>query len=186
MPKIFSKSGFTLIETIAAIFIITVGVFGVSNLIQQVISFTAVSSSRLTATYLAQEGIEIVRNIRDTNWLQSRDPAKNSPWNDGLADGIWEADYTTQTFDENFPVPTDFEKCNTLDHYNCQPYGGNFLKIDNGFYKYSSGGTPAPFKRKITVTNTGLDILEVSVSVSWEERGRNHEVSAKENIYNWK
>ena len=79
-----NKKGFTLLEVITAIFILTVGVGGALSLMNQTLSTASIIEQRLIASYLAQEGIEIVRNIRDTNWLQSRDPNKSSPWYDGL------------------------------------------------------------------------------------------------------
>jgi len=48
----------------------------------QIISYINVSTLRITASYLAQEGIEIVKNIRDTNCLE-----RASSWNYGLANG---------------------------------------------------------------------------------------------------
>ena len=64
------KKGFTMLEVIFAIFVILVGVLGSYTVIQKTISYTYQSSLRLTAAYLAQEGIEVVRNIRDANWVQ--------------------------------------------------------------------------------------------------------------------
>ena len=64
----FNKS-FTLIEVTVAVFLVTVGIGGVYALIQRTTAFTPVVSARLTAAYLTQEGIEMVRNKRDSNWL---------------------------------------------------------------------------------------------------------------------
>ena len=91
----FSK-GLTLVETIIAGSILTTAIVGLSVAL---FSFTATSSiipSRLIAAYLTQEGMEIVRNIRDTNWLQGR----------GFAEGFilcsrgCEADYKTGTIEQ--------------------------------------------------------------------------------------
>lgn len=70
--------GFTLIEVIVAIFLVTVGIGGVYALIQRTTAFTPVVSARFTAVYLAQEGIELVRNKRDSNWLTG------DPWDSNL------------------------------------------------------------------------------------------------------
>ena len=78
------NKSFTLIEVIVAIFLITVGTVGAFTLMQRTIAFTAVSSSQLVASYLAQEGIEIIRNIRDTNYLEV------SVWDDGLSSSGWQ------------------------------------------------------------------------------------------------
>ena len=102
--KYKSKRGFTLLEVITAIFILTVGTGASFALIQQTLLASSLIEFKLIASYLAQEGIEIVRNIRDTNWLQEQrntEPAKSSPWDDGLCGGgtcYWQADYTTATF----------------------------------------------------------------------------------------
>lgn len=75
---------FTLIEIIIAIFLITVGSGAAFVVVQKTITFTSVSSSRLQAAYLAQEAIENVRNIRDTNYLE------DANWNEGVVSGDWE------------------------------------------------------------------------------------------------
>ena len=74
-----NKKSFTLIEVIVAIFLITVGAGGAFILIQRTIAFTDIISSQLTATYLAQEGIEMVRNARDSNWLAGNEWDLNLP-----------------------------------------------------------------------------------------------------------
>lgn len=152
------KNSFTLIEAITTIFIMTVGIIGISGLISQLIASTAIYSQRLIAAYLAQEGIEIVRNIRDTNWLQ------REPWDNGLGVGNWEADYN----DENL-----------------SSYTGAFLRIDGGFYNYESG-TETIFRRRIIITKPQDYILEIRVQVLWEEKGRSYQLTAQENLYNWR
>ena len=90
-PK-HKKNAFTLLELIVSIFVISVGILGAYILYSQIISFSEVSKARLTAAYLAQEGIEIVRNIRDTNWVINN-KGGNRDWNEGLEDGNYGADY---------------------------------------------------------------------------------------------
>jgi hypothetical protein len=58
-----------LIETIIAIGIIITGLSSAMSLIVQNKIATEEAEDRLIATNLAREGVEIVRNIRDTNWL---------------------------------------------------------------------------------------------------------------------
>lgn len=156
------NKGFTLIEVMIAIFVMAVGIVGALSLIQQTIAFAALSSSRLVASYLAQEGIEIVRNIRDGNWLE-----ENPLWTDGIGNGIWEGDYTMTQNLEPWNSP------------------GRYLKIDNGFYKYSPSGSQTKFKRKITIVD-GTDTLKVSVLVEWQQIGKTHQVTAQEYLYNWR
>ncbi|MFC1663737.1 hypothetical protein ACFL0A_01280 [Patescibacteria group bacterium] len=165
----FNKNrAFTLIEVSVAVFFITVGVLGAFTLIEQVVSYTSVSSSYLVTNYLSQEGIEIVRNIRDTNWLEGE------AWDNGITCSLppcfFEADYTDQSLSSY------------LDRY-------LYINGNNSFYTYIDsplpGDTKTKFKRKIIITPQESDILKVSVQVKWQERGKDHQVTAQENLYNW-
>lgn len=64
-----NQQGQSLIETIVAIFVLTTGL--VSGLALAIYSFGASSDilERITATGLAREGVEVVRRMRDSNWL---------------------------------------------------------------------------------------------------------------------
>lgn len=63
------KAGQTLIETVVAIFLLTTGIIGGLGLAIFAIGASDVTLNQIIATNLAREGIEVVRNIRDTNWL---------------------------------------------------------------------------------------------------------------------
>ena len=54
---------------------------------QSIISARVVSS-RLTASYLAQEGIEIIRSKRDSNFLAMRQGVAGVSWDSGIAGGV--------------------------------------------------------------------------------------------------
>lgn len=171
------QKAFTLIEIMVAISVMTIGVVGVYALVPRVISTTSMNIDRFLASQLAREGIELVRNIRDTNWLQAADLSKSSPWDDGLPSGEWEADYSTLTFANT----ADFEKCTDGGH-NCDTCDGDFLKIENGFYNYASG-TKTPFKRKITISPQG-DGLNIKVQITWA--GKGSPLGVEENLYDWR
>lgn len=163
------NKGFTLLEIIVAIFVLLVGVLGAYSVTQQIISYTHSAANRLTAAYLAKEGIEIVRNIRDTNWLEG----SSNPWDEDLTGcgGECGADYLT---------PTNLDP--DLNYYDPD----EFLKITNGFYKYSDTGTTTNFKRKITITGGGIEPLEVTVKVTWQEKDETKgPIKVMENLYNW-
>lgn len=68
----FKKSkekSFTLLEVLMAVFILTTAVGASYVLFQKVFIASSLTQSKLIAYYLAQEGIENIRNIRDSNWL---------------------------------------------------------------------------------------------------------------------
>lgn len=167
--------GFTLIELVVALFILAVAIVGIYNSFSTIVVLTVDASSRFTAAYLAQEGIEIVRNIRDNNWIQSRD------WRTGLLDCEYgcEGDYKTSTSSEVIPL-RDY------------PTGGNKLKIDSdNFYDYDSAdGIETKFKRKITIIAQDNNILKVSVLVTWQEKEEEgcdfgYCTKVEEYLYDW-
>jgi len=74
-----NNKSFTILEVILAIFILTVAVFASFSLIQQTVVGVSLNQSKLIAYYLSQEGVENIRNIRDTNWLQGKDWLEGIP-----------------------------------------------------------------------------------------------------------
>ena len=155
--------GFTLVEVMIAIFVFLVGVVGIYALLPRAIKTTTDNNNRFIAAQLAREGIEIVRNIRDENWLSG------DTWDNGISSGDYEADYTAHSLSQSFS-PADK------------------LKIDaDGFYNYSNGKETI-FTRKINVEKTidadSNPIIKVTVTVSWGGTGKTYKV--QEYLYDWR
>lgn len=81
-----TKKGFSLLEVIIALTIITITFVGVSGLVSSNIKTNVLNQSYLTANYLSAEALEIVRNMRDSNWLQnfSFDASTERLWGESL------------------------------------------------------------------------------------------------------
>ncbi len=164
-----------MLELIVTIFVIMVGLIGVFIIAQYPLSYIQPIFSRLTAAYLAQEGIEVIRNLRDENWLDENQPY----WYSGL-EGDYEVIFAS-TFNNLIACnsPCDFD--NNL----------RFLRIMAGttkFYNYDMFSTEiTKFKRKVTITQIGMpiDYLEVKVLVEWEEKGERKKFLVQENLYPW-
>lgn len=165
------NKGFSLAEVIIATFVIIIGIIGAMNLITYSISNVAVGKSQVIAASLAQEGMEIVRNIRDSNWIEGRDPEKDIAWNDGLGDGNYRVQYNGQSL---------------------VSFSDTFLQINSsGLYGYNgvegfSGGADTFFKRRIEITNVSGTEIKVISKVAWDERSRSYEIEAESRLYNWK
>lgn len=158
--------GFTLIETLIALLVIAIGVGGLFALVNQTVSFTANAAAQLTATSLAQEGIEIARNIRDSNFLKIHNGIAVQ-WDDGLtgcssSTAGCEADYATGALEAQ----------------------DRFLNLANGFYSYAAG-VQTQFKRKIFVDSNGTDVKNIRIQITWQERGKTHSITAATVLYNW-
>ncbi|MBI2638795.1 prepilin-type N-terminal cleavage/methylation domain-containing protein [Candidatus Peregrinibacteria bacterium] len=77
------NSGFTILETIIAITVIGMVIAAATQLTQSSMKIGRSTMSQFIAFHLAEEGLEIVRNMRDSNWLQ------NTSWRSGLDDGLY-------------------------------------------------------------------------------------------------
>src|SRR6266403_2545802 len=64
------NEGQTLIETMVAVFILVMGVTAATGLAVYALSTSTNVTKQIIATGLAREGIEAMKNMRDTNWLQ--------------------------------------------------------------------------------------------------------------------
>jgi len=67
-----SERGLTLIEVIVSIALITMVGIALSSLARYVILSGTISESRTKAYNLVQKTIEVIHNIRDTNWAEGK------------------------------------------------------------------------------------------------------------------
>jgi len=77
--KNIDKKGFTLVETLVAISIFSMTIVAVMVVLGGGISDTNYAKTKMTASYLAQEGIEYVRNMRDSSYILA-DPDMQTGW----------------------------------------------------------------------------------------------------------
>ena len=155
--------GFSLLETMVAIGIIMVGLTSALVLMSSSAAAVTTVRERLVAANLVEEGFEVIRNIRDSNWLQSLS------FNNNLADGVYQAAY-------NSPALTI-----------CPGGNCNLLLFDSGtgLYSYTSG-TATPYTRKITITNIPPQEIRVEVSVTWVSRNKTLTAAAEDHLFDWK
>ena len=161
--------GISILEVVVAILIITMGMVGVLSLVIQNVEAQYINKNILMASGLAQEGLELVRNIRDLNWL-----TPGNAWNQNIVgDGTYIIDYGGLD-SINIAV-------NSIDE------AGARLYIDsNGFYTYvSSGNTPTNFYRLITVVDQG-NYLDVKCAIRWKDGVQNHDYTAETYLYDWR
>lgn len=165
--------GFTLLETIIAVGVLAIGIVGSLTLVSKSVQTVKMSQNRLVASYLAQEGIELVRNIRDSNW------AAGDPWDDWSGDG--NSDAGSKNFCEIAYNDAD------LDLSTCDLFSGPFLKLDtaSNFYNYTSG-VDTIFKRTIFIGEPSVDQKQVAAMVSWDDRGNPRFVTLVGHLYKWK
>jgi len=179
------QKGFTIIELVIAIFILSIGVVGIYSAFSVVVILTSDAKDRLIGAYLAQEGAEIIRNIRDSNWINMSLHPDTITWDNGLS------------YCENgSSCRADFKTPGV------QPWTGgdaDYLKKDGaaGFYNYIKG-TITKFKREIKIECLPTHVCEndyimkVSVRVFWPKKpsillpgGGTESIQVEETLYDW-
>ncbi len=94
-------SGQTLIETLVAVFMLVMGISAAVGLAIYALNTSTNISKQIIATGLAREGIEAVKEMRDTNWLQQGSANINSncyDYSTGQSNAFCYLNWLTQTF----------------------------------------------------------------------------------------
>ena len=177
--KLPNQKGFTLIEMVITISVVSVGIIGAFIAVQQGIVAVDYANSRFTAALLAQEGVEIIKNIRDTNLLEYNYISSGTPWNEGIVVGDFEVQYTDPQLID--PVLTSL-----ICSPNCSADNLRFLKKSvSGFYNYSTGDDTR-FKRIIHIESPNADQMDATIIVYRKKRGGGYyNISLLQHLYNW-
>jgi type II secretory pathway pseudopilin PulG len=201
-----TKPGQTLVEAIIAIAVIGVALLGFLS--QSTYNFLASAKTiqRSLALNLAREGIEVVRHIRDSNWLKGcPDPDKENCfyWNTGLSDAekyraIPVFNVGEKKWELKFIVDS-FDKC--VNSKECALY-----KL-NGFLTADPSGELTDFFRQVEIKplcenqddcggdgicesgdacegkQIGLDVVSL---VRWKEQENWGNVVLEDKLFNWR
>lgn len=206
------KSGQSLIELLAAIAVIQIGLFSVWSLFLVNYNSTQESKMRIVGINLAREGVEIIKNKRDSNWLKRANNSKNPgaregedffmTWDHGLANGEYAVSFDSQ---ELTPVDGNNTKMYIYDNF-----------YHSGIDNFITSGQLTPYQRKITINSIccadsspndfrcddkdfslmlnnevedgscqlrlGINIIS---EVSWVIGGNQRRAMIEENLYDW-
>lgn len=128
-----NKKGFSFLEVMITISVLSIGILAVMVLIASSMKSSMNSRDGIIASELAQEGIELVRNIRDNNLINS--------------EGIFSVGFPSES-SSNCRIDINSTSISCDD-------GASYRKLyfDGEFYVHSSSGTETKFQRKIMVDN---------------------------------
>lgn len=195
--KTASSLGFTLMEVMFSVAILSLGIVASFSLIASSMASFSSATNKIIASNLAQDGIERTRNVRDTNWRQEDDWDKN-------IEGANPSNKTIKFFcgnntSENRLIPSSpatlndcgedcriyiytkdisGEKCYSDDFGNRAGYN-DILPAATNFYRLIR------LDKKIDAN--GADYIEVVVYIKWARGGQNYILpSVAENLYDWK
>lgn len=178
-----TKTWFSIIEVMVGIFIFTVGLVWVYALILSSMQLNDYSKNSIIASNLARESIEMVRNIRDSNFknLEKWDSIPGSNGASLFQTGV----YFTLENDINELDHQDFELkwiSNFVEGKNMVPEMENYrlCLTPESLYTYhcDANTTKTPFYRYIVfqdLPDFSANAKKVTTKVIWNHRGY-HEV----------
>jgi prepilin-type N-terminal cleavage/methylation domain-containing protein len=189
--KIFNKKeylnrqqGFTLVETLVAVTILVIASLGPIAIAAQGISSATAAKDQITAYYLAQEGIEYVRYVRDSNAIRvgklgeemSTNPNDSTYWLDGLTscEGANGCYFSSPLLLES--NPPEASSCSTT----CPN-----LYVNNGYYVVGSSGTRTSFRRTMKIFDGDYENQKiVEVTMNWTTKNVPKNFVLREIIFN--
>jgi prepilin-type N-terminal cleavage/methylation domain-containing protein len=190
------SAGFTLIETIMAIFILSITLVGLISLAAGGFYSVRYARNQIAADALLQESLEYVRNSRDTaiqggvswlNWLTTLNVNAGGAANGApLSQGCYSSNgCIIDPYTEGAKITACGTTCPTVWYYPTQ-----------GFYGYSSHSYPFPsssdsyattFVRKVTaVVSADSNQITVTATISWLNGATTRSSRQSITVANWR
>ena len=154
-------------ETLVILFIVSIGLMAVLSLTRKSVQFQGVKNNLIIASYLSEEGLELMRNIRDTNIIMGN----------------------------NYDAWDYLSSPEIGEHYYVVDYNLNAVSVENevsdpilrldehGFYGHDETGDETIFRRLITVRKEGTASSSIESLVSWEDRGQSYNYKLESVLY---
>jgi len=164
MKKIFNKKtekkitkikqGFSLIEVLFSLLVLSIGIGAVMSLMTINITTSNTAKNQIIASELAQEGLELIKNLKDNAATPTTFTSQVSNGND------YRVDYFSLLNTFSGSGPADSKRLN--------------LDATAKIYSHSSLSTPTKFFRKIAVVVDTVDskkVATVTSYVTWNGTG---------------
>jgi len=159
----FDSSGFTLVEALVALTILSVAIVPAYALSTSSVGIAYSIRNNVIAAGLAQEGIEVIRATRDSNWFVG------SAFDTNLADGDYELQWDS--------IPP------------FSIYQDRFLyRGIQGKYRINPGGSSIQtiYKRKVSIRKISSVELMITSEILWTERNRSRSFKVESHLFDWK
>ncbi len=187
------RRGQSLIEAIAALGILTVGMLGVLALLSRSFSLQRETADEAKATYLASEGIEIAKSLVDHNvYMGVAQGQETNGWSGGLSGSCFPfssggSNYYYVDF-ETYQCPSP-QGSSTSDPLYFKPSGtapGAGMYYDSADAAKVQGATKTNFSRVVEVSRPDASTIDVVSTVSWTGDGiAGQSVTLEDTFYNW-
>ena len=176
------RRGQFLIEAIVAGSVLIMGFTGIMALLARAMHANRIITNNYIGTYLAAEGIEIVKNIIDHNVMMRMGgvdwcdpdilPRSGWSWVRDVLAGPREVDYTSNNVRD---VATGSGRTQ-----------GRRLRFDRNTYRYGyDSGDSTPFRRVVWI-QPGSDQVEIASRVTWDTGLLESEVELVDVLWDWR
>ena len=167
------RKGFLLPDVMIAVFVVAGALVAILSVMAPTIKAEFFKRDQMIATGLAQEGIEIMRNVRDNNWKKS-----------ALAGSVSSA---VNAFEAPFPPPGTYCPDHTTTTFASEctmNTSAAFLSQDaSGLYNQGGSGK---FKRTVQVEINAVKTESIITStVQWGAGASAHSVVLTDKLTNW-
>jgi len=187
------KKSFSFIEVLVSVTIASTVFIAIITLANQNLASAQLTRDRFLAANLAQEGIEIIANLRSNNWkIYSAQDSDFDTNNGGLLVN-WRGQSGCQPTSVDYCIIVDGQYVANYDTVRLSAVGGgndSMRKDNSGKYCQngvgSCSGTLTPFRRVTTLTTINPHQLQVDVRITWTYNNLAQTVSAEDRLYNWR
>ncbi len=191
----FDKKATSIVESMIVLLIIVIGITWLYDIFNKSSKLSNSTKNRIEAIEIAREGIEAMKNIRDTNWLMYWSDTKNC--------------FNTLNYDHNcvwggwnkimswsykiFQNKNDFKwylESWAWNWFKDSVYRDSYriFKDNNWYYSQSGSSIKTIFTREINISYKTNTQIEVKSIVSWLDSSKKqpHRLEINNLITNWK
>ncbi|HEY4487603.1 MAG TPA: hypothetical protein VI483_02455 [Candidatus Paceibacterota bacterium] len=180
-------AGFTLVETLLAVSLLAIAITAPMVLTMQALTSAYYARDQITASHLAQEGLEAVHAVRDQQILRIATKMKD----DADDVDLFGALHTYAQNGKKFTIDVSDRD----DIAECDVGGCDALRTNDDLYGYDLDWKPTNFTRTMTVCyvqpsgvcgTVESDEVKVTVEMSWHTGSYNvRTFTIEENLYRW-
>ncbi len=164
------EKGFSLIEVIVAVGIVSFAFVGIMAIFASNIRVEIANRDRITASYLAQEGVEVIRQIRDNSWREGKAYDADIPTGENQTLSLNDPDNLTRGWEVSASGALNKQKIYLTD-------AGTYIQTKNESYVATHPSLrETTFRRVVKIEKDLADATRMIVTVYYGTSGSKVEI----------